>query len=180
MADFPATSPAIQPQMTSSSLALYIELFSNNPNLTTFETASGAWPTANLAILVPCPIASPFLVTQIYVFNGTAVSGNIDVGIYTAEGALVVAAGSTAQTGTSSIQAFNVTDTLLAPGLYYLACALDNNTGIVSHNVPPATQCRMMGVRQATSAFALPSTVTFAAAANAYVPCIYLTAAGVI
>lgn len=180
MPDFPSqvVYPA-QPGVMGGSDVLFREMLNMGTSLT-YEVQTGAWPVANLAIFIPLPIAAPFVATQMWVCNGGTVSGNIDVGIYTAEGALVVSKGSTAHAGTTQDQTFDITDTLLNPGLYYLAVALDNNVGIIWHTVHPANNARMMGVLQMGSAFALPATATFAAMAQVYIPEIFVTGQAVI
>lgn len=122
-----------------------------------------AWPSANKAYYIPISVFSKITVVKMLVINGGTVSGNIDVGIYDAGGARLVSSGSTAQTGTNVIQEFNITDITLSPGLYYLACAMDNTTGILEVWNPNAAIMRSAGVCEQASAFALPSTATFAA-----------------
>src|SRR5690349_17282906 len=68
--------------------------------------SSTAWPSANLAIYTPVLVYQPVTIAKMAVNNGSAVSGNIDVGIYDATWARRVSAGSTAQAGTSAIQIF--------------------------------------------------------------------------
>lgn len=132
---------------------------------------SGAWPTANLAIFVPLEVYTPRVITQLATVNGTAVSGNIDVGIYDLAGNRLVSAGSTAQAGTSTVQVFNVTDIALKPGVYMLALALDNTTGTITRSSTITTQMlRVAGVQQMASAFPLPSLATYATPSNAYAP----------
>lgn len=182
MPDFPnlaATDP--QSICFGTPQLLFNEICVQNTNQTTFDQATGAWPTANLAIFVPMPISMPFTVVKMFLYNGGTVSGNVDIGIYTAEGARVVSSGTTAHAATTDKQVFDITDTLLNPGLYYLALAFDNNVALVTHMAGLAVNnCRSIGIRQASSSFVLPATVTFEAAANAYIPDIYLTGNSVI
>lgn len=124
---------------------------------------AAAWSAANRAYYVPFSVFSPLTVVKMFVVNGGTASGNIDVGIYDAGGARLVSSGSTAQAGTSAVQEFNVTDTILNPGLYYLACAMDNTTGTVEVWNPSAGIMRAFGVCEQASAFALPATATFGA-----------------
>lgn len=125
-------------------------------------TASLAWSTANKAIYVPVSIHAPVTIVKMFVLNGATASGNIDVGIYDRGGARLVSSGSTAQSGTSAIQEFNITDTLLQAGLYYLACAMDNNTGTLEMWTMSLAISKSLGIAEQTSAFALPATATFA------------------
>lgn len=124
-------------------------------------TGATAWATANKAIFIPYSVGGIVTVKKMFVVNGT-VSGNIDVGIYDRNGVRLVSIGSTAQAGASVIQEFDIADTTLGPGLYYLACAMDNNTGQVELVGPGSAQGKSMGIFEMTSAFALPATATFA------------------
>lgn len=132
------------------------------------SVAVSNWPTANRAMFYPVSISSHITIVKMFVTNGGTVSGNIDVGIYDRDGVRLVSSGSTAQSGTSAIQEFNVTDTVLSPGLYYLAVALDNNTGQVDMWSINTTLARSFGCLEQTSAFPLPSTATFSNAGNSY------------
>jgi len=140
-----------------------------------FTPGSSAWPTSNKAIFIQFPVYYPVTVYKMFVENGTSVSGNIDVGIYDRGGARIVSKGSTAQSGTSAIQEFNITDTVLNPGLYYLAVAMDNTTGHLQRWGSNSVINRGMACMEATSSFALPSSVTFAGITASYIP--YIAAA---
>lgn len=132
---------------------------------------SATWPSANTAIFVPFTNPRPELVKKLWSGNGSAVSGNIDVGIYDASGNRLVSSGSTAQAGTNDLQEFDVTDTVIpGPATLYLACALDNTTGQLFRNGQGSVLMRMYGLVQQTSAFPLPTTATFATIAQAYCP----------
>lgn len=138
---------------------------------TTFGSAT--WPSANLAIGYPFVLPEPRTALQMWVFNGSAVSGNIDAGIYTAAGAKLVSMGSTAQSGTSTLQLLNITDTVLpANTLLYAWLAVDNTTATITRLAGGVSlaQTGGTGVVQMASAFALPSTVTPAAIASNYIP----------
>lgn len=121
-----------------------------------------AWSTANKAIYIPVSISAPVTIVKMFVINGGTASGNIDVGIYDRGGARLVSSGSTAQSGTSVIQEFNITDITLNPGLYYLACAMDNNTGTLEMWTNSLAISKSLGIAEQASAFALPSTATMA------------------
>lgn len=138
-------------------------------------TASGAWPVANKAIFVPVEVYEPLLIVRMFVENGAAVAGNVDVGIYGLSGNLVVSSGSTLQSGTSVIQQLDIIDTVLQAGLYYLAAAMSNVTGTVVRWNPTAAFAKSFGVCEMTSAFPLPATATFVTLTSAYIPAIYAT-----
>jgi hypothetical protein len=111
---------------------------------------------------VPVVLAIPVTVYQLAGFNGTVVSGNIDLGIYDANGGRLVSAGSTAQAGTTAAQVIDITDTLLTPGVYYLAQSADNITATVHGSNLGNQVLAACGVVQMLSAFPLPTTATFA------------------
>ena len=106
-------------------------------------------------------------------FNGSTASGNIDVGIYDLGGAKLVSIGSTAQAGTSAYQVFDITDTTLYPGQYYMAVAMDGTTGTLVRWSPGAQECRNLAMQQMASAFPLPATATFASVASSYIPWVF-------
>lgn len=136
--------------------------------------ASTTFPAANLAIYVPfiVPRGQNFTAYQLIIGNGGAVSGNLDLGIYSEAWALLTSAGSTAQSGTNTVQAVNITDYYLAPGRYYMAIAMDNTTGTTNAiNTGTAPGAAMLGVAQEASAFPLPSTATPALFTQTNIPC---------
>jgi hypothetical protein len=108
--------------------------------------------------------------TKIWWQNGATASGNLDVGIYDENGNLLVSIGTTGQTGTSTIQQADITDTTLSRGYYYLAMAMNGTTGTALRYSPTTNLQQMMGVLEQASAFVLPSTATFAKAARSYIP----------
>lgn len=135
--------------------------------------ASGAWPVANRALYVPFFVPAVITVYRLFVVNGTAVSGNLDMGIYNSAGAKIVSIGSTAQAGTQVTQYLNITDTVLQPGAYYFAFVLDNTTGAVykwEPGTPTNSQIQAWGIAQETSAFPLPATATLATTTAAFFP----------
>jgi hypothetical protein len=143
------------------------------------RSASGlgslAWGSANRAMFMPIVLGEPCVITKFGVFNGTTVNGNIDMGIYKPDrlaqtATRIVSAGSTAQAGTSVMQEFDITDTYLDEGLYFLGLASDSATNhfigtATNNNVNPLLQ---MHLYLAASSFALPATVTLATATGAY------------
>lgn len=143
--------------------------------------ASAVYPLANLALYFPFVLAEPVLVKKVAWMNGTAVSGNVDVGVYDEVGTRLFSTGSTAQAGTSAKQEVDITDIYLTPGLYYLAIACDNTTATFLRSTQIQEVARILGCMEQTSAFALPATATFAQMARAgYIPCFLLAAGTVI
>lgn len=145
--------------------------------LTPVGFISGTYPTANLALYIPFRLQEPISITKLFSVNGAVVSGNIDVGIYSVDGTRLVSSGSTAQAGTDVCQAFDIADTLLVPGDFYLAVAMNNATGTLFRGAPaaPGAQLlRLAGVFRQTSAFPLPATASFATPTVSYTPAIGL------
>lgn len=145
------------------------------------STGSGTatWPVASKALYVPVVVERSVVAYQIAVTVAVQ-SGNLDVGIYTEDGSRLISSGSTA-VGAAGVQAVNITDTTLPPGGYFLAMAVDNTTAsFVRLSVPPALALRAAGMREQATAFALPSTATFANVAAAYLPNISIATAATI
>lgn len=133
---------------------------------------STAWPLANLALFVPFEIYRWWTLQNFLAVNGATVSGNVDVGVYDDDGERLVSMGSTAQSGTSAEQLFNLADYPLSPTTpnCYLAMSMDNTTGTVQAWTPTAPFAACLGVLEMTSAFPLPPTATFALSTRAFIP----------
>jgi len=139
-------------------------------NFVRSNPGSGTWPANNRALFVPIVLPGPVRVKRLFAVNGAAASGNIDMGLYRQDGVKIITAGSTMQTGTNQPQFFNITDTDLAPGRYYLAIALSSTVGTNYRWNFPLGLMQLTGLAQMASAFALPDPITFTQAANAYMP----------
>jgi hypothetical protein len=137
------------------------------------------YPTANTAMFIPFGIAESIIAVKLWVHNGTAVAGNIDLGIYRPDGSQVVAKGSTAQAGTSTIQELDITDTPLVPGRYYLAINSDTSGAtqkVWSYTLTVAGLAGAMGVLQAALGHVgLDASVTFATCTQTLIPLIGLS-----
>lgn len=134
--------------------------------------ASATFPAANDAIFVPVTIEQTVLIKRLFSLNGATASGNIDVGIYSDSGGRIVSAGSTAQAGTSIPQFFDITDIVITPGRYYLAVAMNNTTGTLFRASTGIAKLQAMGLAKQATAFALPTSATFATVTAAYLPMI--------
>jgi hypothetical protein len=149
-----------------------VEAFGAQLNqVATAGLASATWPANNTGYMYPFSLNEPRKALQMWVYNGTVASGNIDLGIYDAAGTLLVSLGSTAQAGTSALQIGNITDTELAPfTTYYAALALSSTVGTVFRMTGSVNvgQVRATGLVQ-ISAFPLASG-TFAQLTNNYLP----------
>lgn len=128
----------------------------------TFSGITGTWSTASLAVFVPMVVGARTTIYQLAWINGATVAGNADVGIYDRNSNRLVSSGSTAQSGVSVAQVVDITDTVLEPGLYYLAMAMDDATATVCRPsaASQAPLLRASGCGHQTSAFPLPATAT--------------------
>lgn len=162
MADFPGYRMAVWPVLTPAHLASYGFALSGNGTQILGAASSGTWTVANQAYYYPFSLYDWATAYQLLFWVGATSSGNIDVGIYDSQGNKIISAGSTAMSATvNTVQEINITDTLLAPGHYMLAGAVDNTTGTVfrlaqtdelAHGSYP--------IYTEATAFALPATAT--------------------
>ena len=123
------------------------------------QTAT-AWGTANRAIYVPLCVPSSVVVRKLWVGTGT-ITTNVDMALYDASGVAVISG--TAGTVSSSTEAvFDVTDTTIGPGLYYIAVVSDSATDTILAINAATPILTAMGVLTEASAYPLPATATFA------------------
>lgn len=136
------------------------ELHHSDPNI---SPLTGAVYVANDAEFVPFEIDSPVTIAQLSIIVAVQ-SGNVDIGIYTLAGTRLVSSGSTA-CGAAGIQTFNITDTVLARGRYYLGFAVNNAVATFLTFTPRGganvNGMQMVGARRQATAFPLPATATF-------------------
>lgn len=135
------------------------------------------WPTANRAYYSPIEIPYPFVVARLWVFNGSAVSGNFDLGLYDRAGRRIVSTGSVAQAGVSQTQEVAVTPVRIEAGSYFLAMAADNTTLAVQAGTADIIT-RSTGQQMQATAFPLPATAVFATTGGAYFPMMGLASGG--
>lgn len=135
--------------------------------------ASTTYPAASRVIAYPFEIADYFLVRKVWWVNGTtATTDSADVGVYDEAGTtLIVSAGSTAIATANVVQEKDCTDTLLAPGRYWLAYVQGGTTATPMASPTAVALLRAMGCAQmAGSGSTLGSTFTPAAIASAVLP----------
>lgn len=142
---------------------------------------STAWTTANDAVYIPFVLQGTVTAYQMGVENGSTVAGNVDVGIYDINGVRLVSKGTTAMSGASTIQTFDITDTLLTPGIYFMAFASDSTTATF-FGTPAATAewWRTYGVQDQATAFVLPATATFSSMGRTTIPNISISTVSVL
>lgn len=136
------------------------------------NSVSTAWPTASLAMYLPIYVRDPVVVVQVWWLNGATVSGNLDAGIYTETGTQLYHTGSTVQAVVNAPQVVVIPGGLqLWPGRYWYGTSFDNTTATIFCWTNPTVPMQMMfGMQQQASAFPLPTTATFAHAANIFIP----------
>lgn len=113
-----------------------------------FSTSPRNWHTGNRAPFASTdgtnqtPVATEVYICEIFVpanatltgvaiFNGSAVSGNVKVGLANSSGVVVATSASTAQSGTDAYQRvpFTATYAAVGPATYYVLVIIDNATG---------------------------------------------------
>jgi hypothetical protein len=155
------------PIITSSSM------FSLGPMARDFNAnaLSTAWGTINQARYMPFWIPEPITVVKLLAYNGGTTGGNTDIGLYDSAGTEIVGIAAAAQAGTNTWQEFDITDTPIVPGLYYVGLLNTTTTGTY-FAFSNKELGRAMGVySQAVGAGTLPSpTATFAALDAAVIP----------
>jgi hypothetical protein len=127
--------------------------------------ASATWPNTNQAFYIPITVTEDITVVKLWCFNGATASGNVNMSLYDSSFAQVANTeiGSTAQAGTNVVQEFNITDTALTAGLYYLAIVMDNTTGTIFRRQAPVgtfEYLTVIGMATEGAAFNLPATAT--------------------
>lgn len=131
---------------------------------------SAVWPAANRALFVPVWINRQATVYKMSFVVATQ-SGNYDIGLYDEFGHRLVRA--TAAVPVAGIAIADVADTVIGPGVYFLALNIDNVVASVRRLAIGALVTQLSGcMQQAVGALTLPDPFTLAAMASAYVPVI--------
>lgn len=132
-------------------------------------TNAGTWPTADLALYCPIVVTRRVLVKKLVAGINTA-SGNVCMGVYDDAGTRLITSGSTAA---AIEQVFDVTDTPIGPGIFYLALVADNTTITVTRANDAAPLLASFGLlsEQLGASAALPATASWSLAqSQAYWP----------
>ncbi len=126
------------------------------------SASATAWPTANKGIFVPLRVSQTVTAVKMWVYNGGAVSGNLDMGIYDESYARLVSLGPTAQSGTNIIQEFDIADTVLSPGRYYMALVSSSASSQVMGRLAGigSADWKALGLFEQASVGTLPATAT--------------------
>lgn len=150
--------------------------YSSQSELHLATPAAITW-VANLAIYVPVTFPVPYPVRRMFWCNGTTADANVDVGVYTTGGTRLYSSGSTAQSGTSSLQYVSLSSELVLHGRCYLAfaCSSASASRTVGLSGGGTSLLRLAGVLQESSAFPLPSSWTPEAISNDKYPFVGVT-----
>jgi hypothetical protein len=139
-------------------------------SLTGASPFAGAWPLANLALFIPFSLGEPITALRMYLYNGNIVNGNVDIGIYSEDGTKLVSSGSTVHAGLNNLQEFNITDTIIGPGIFYMALSFSGNVATVSRFNLVTMLSSVVGMAQMENAFPLPANAVFATCAYGFIP----------
>lgn len=132
--------------------------------------SSVAHGTANLARFFPFVLPETITVVKAWWYNGATANGNVDIGIYSEQGARIISKGNTAQGTINVLQEVDITDTVLGRGRYYCALSSSSATGTFFSNVISIELSKALGWGQMASANVLPATFTMASMTAAIQP----------
>jgi hypothetical protein len=121
-----------------------------------------AWGVANRAVYIPVAVNSRVIVKKLWYANGPTATGNYDIGLYDAAGVALLRKGSTVKTTAVDEIVWDCTDTIIGPGIFYLALVSSNNTDTFDGFGNSAPQLTASGALTEASVFPLPATATFA------------------
>lgn len=124
------------------------------------SVGTAVWGNAGGAYFVPITIGFPLTIYRMAIQVGTSAAGNVDAGIYDYLGNQLVAAGPVA-IGSSGVQVFNITDTPLNPGAYYLSAWCSTVTTATFLRASPGGQViKSIGMMEQLGLGGLPSPAT--------------------
>jgi hypothetical protein len=137
--------------------------------------ASSAWSGAQRAYYVPIILQSGCVVRRVWWANGATTTGGatIEVGVYAnsdyGPGAKLIS-GSATQGTASQVQFVDVTDTAIAPGLYWIAMLSSSATNTTVMRITPDTIGDSGGSFAQESLGSLPATATAVETPTNFVP----------
>lgn len=120
-----------------------------------------SYPGANLAIYVPVRVQVTAVVKKLWISVGLTATGNVDCGLYSAGGTRLVSIGSTAKNVTSTEQVYDVTDTTIGAGLYYLAMSCDGTESFYADIDAAPLDAGMGLLSEQLANVTLPATATW-------------------
>lgn len=99
------------------------------PNTSATAANTDQTPVATEVYIAEVIVIMPCTATGVAPYNGSAVSGNMKVGLANRAGTVVATSATTAASGTTAYQRVPFTATVaLTPGIYYVLTFYDNNT----------------------------------------------------
>lgn len=132
------------------------------------NSAASTW-TAQRAVYAPILVQKPVTVTNLIASVATQ-AGNWNMGIYEEDGSSIVL-GTKAAVPVAGVGSFNITDTALDTGFYFIALWCDSSTAVFHSGLANPQVSRTLGLQQQTGlATDLPATATFATYAVAVCP----------
>lgn len=125
------------------------------------------WAANNRAQYAPISVPSRFTVARFLVANGGNATGNVDVGLYSITGNLLISTGTTARSGTNVVQYIGVTDQSFPAGQYYLALVGSSTTGQYMATLNNSAFVRVCGwLQENLGSTVLPTTMSPASNTN--------------
>ncbi len=124
---------------------------------------------ANTAIFMPFHLHNQQTVKRIIVLNGATISGTVDVGIYDTAGVRKVSSGAIAQSGSNRAQIFDISDTVISAGDYYMALSPQGGAADFTQWATADGSTineQLVGIKTQASAHPLPANATLVDAAN--------------
>lgn len=109
-------------------------------------TASSTLSSSNI-VLYQVVVTEPYRVRRFWWQNGVTVNGNVDVGVFAEDGTRIASTGSTAQSGSSTMQQVSA-DFTLGIGRYWIGLASTSSTGTFAGKT--GTGVNMLSVRDAS------------------------------
>jgi hypothetical protein len=132
--------------------------------------AAAGYPLANLALFIPFSVSIPVIPITGWAYCGTIAGGNFDIGVYDTAGTRLVSSGATARAASTVVSTATLTATTLFPDRwYYMAFSADATSNYFS-SASIAGIWATQGLVEATTAYVLPASVTFAVTTRAYCP----------
>lgn len=133
---------------------------------------NAAWPAANRGIAVPLFLPAPAIVNRFMYVIGTTGAVNVDIGIYRRDLTKIITTGSTAVAGSNACTFINVTDTLLAPGHYWMAMSCDSTTTTTFNRIAPGQlgSLELSGCKRLSTSFPLPDPIAPVAITDLFMP----------
>lgn len=129
------------------------------------EQDSAGWGTANQALFIPFAMPSDETAKRMGYMKGDTITGNVDVGIYDSSGNRLVSSGSTAVSANANeVQMFNISDTALVAGLYFMAIVFDSAASTVQSwesNSTTLSYSLLHATKHLGTAFPLPATASW-------------------